>query len=152
MTSQDLTSGPIDRRTALAGVGVTAAALTVAAACSSNSSSAPAAASGSSSAPAAASPNAHVVGQLTRTANVPVGGGVIVGDTVVTQPTAGTFKGFSSTCTHAGCKVNQVVNGLIECPCHGSRFHLDGTVAQGPAARPLDPHPIKVQGDSIVTA
>jgi Rieske Fe-S protein len=146
MARLDSIAGPIDRRTALAGAGATAAALTLAAACSSGSSSSPTAAP-SAAAPAGAG---GPTGQLARTADVPVGGGVIVGDTVVTQPTAGTFEGFSSTCTHAGCKVNQVTNGLIECPCHGSRFHLDGTVAVGPAPRPLDPHPIKVQGDSIV--
>jgi Rieske Fe-S protein len=89
---------------------------------------------------------------LVPKAQVPVGGGVIAGDTVVTQPAAGTFEGFSTTCPHLGCKVNQVVNGLIQCPCHGSEFHLDGSVARGPASRPLDPRPVKVSGDSIVQA
>lgn len=142
MTAHDLTSGPLDRRTALAGAGVTAAALTLAAACSSNSSS------GSSAAADTPAPGAPLV----RAADVPVGGGVIVGDTVVTQPTAGKFEGYSTTCTHAGCKVNKIVSGLIECPCHGSEFRLDGTVARGPAERPLDTHPVKVSGESIVRA
>ncbi len=144
MTNHDLTQGPVDRRTVMAGVGITAAALTLTAACSSNDSSTAVA--------SAAPPPGAPAGQLARTSDVPVGGGVIVGDTVITQPTAGKFEGFSSTCTHAGCKVNQVVGGLIECPCHGSRFRLDGTVAQGPAPRPLDPHPVKVQGGAIVNA
>ncbi|MGF6885821.1 Rieske Fe-S protein [Nocardia sp. GAS34] len=151
MTRHDLSAGPVDRRTALAGAGVTAAALTLAAACSSNDSSAPAASS-ATVAPAASGAPAAPSGALVSTAQVPVGGGVIVGDTVVTQPTAGTFEGFSTTCTHAGCKVNQVVNGLIQCPCHGSEFHLDGSVARGPASRPLDAHPVKVSGDSVIRA
>ena len=87
---------------------------------------------------------------ITKTSEVPVGSGVIVGEVVVTQAAAGDFKGFSSTCTHAGCAVNEVVDGKIICPCHGSKFNLDGSVANGPATKPLASQPIAVQGDSIV--
>ncbi len=65
---------------------------------------------------------------LTKTGDVPVGSGVIVGKTVVTQPTAGEFKAFSAVCTHSGCLVNKVADGTIDCPCHGSKFSLDGQV------------------------
>ena len=68
-----------------------------------------------------------------RPSDVPVGSGVIVDDVVVTQPAAGEFKGFSAKCTHKGCAVNKVADGTIDCPCHGSKFNLDGTVANGPA-------------------
>jgi Rieske Fe-S protein len=95
---------------------------------------------GSPGAPAAA---------LARTADVPVGSGVIVGDIVITQPTAGVFDAFSTVCTHAGCNVSEVTD-VISCPCHGSKFKLDGTVSNGPAKRPLEAKAIKVQGDSIV--
>lgn len=87
---------------------------------------------------------------ITKTADVPVGSGVIVGEVVVTQAAAGDFKGFSSTCTHAGCAVNEVVDGTINCPCHGSKFNLDGSVAKGPATKPLESKVVTVQGDSIV--
>ena len=87
---------------------------------------------------------------IAKAADVPVGGGVVVDETVVTQPTAGVFKGFSSTCTHAGCTVRDVADGTINCPCHGSKFNLDGTVANGPAARPLEAKSVSLQGDSIV--
>ncbi|MFI1916323.1 ubiquinol-cytochrome c reductase iron-sulfur subunit [Nocardia sp. NPDC020380] len=136
----------LDRRTALAATGVAATALT-AVACSSNS-TAPAAASTN---PAAAPDKKQDPADLAAVSDVPVGGGLIVGDTVITQPVAGTFDGFSSTCTHLGCKVNAIADGVIKCPCHGSEFHLDGTVAQGPAARPLDSKPVKVSGDRIVS-
>ena len=79
-----------------------------------------------------------------------VGSGVIVGDIVVTQPTAGVFKGLSAICTHAGCTVSAVAGETIKCPCHGSRYNLDGSVARGPAFAPLRAEPISVQGDSIV--
>jgi Rieske Fe-S protein len=75
---------------------------------------------------------------------------VITGDIVLTQPSAGVFKAFSAVCTHAGCTVSKVANGTIDCPCHGSKFNLDGTVATGPASRPLEPKTVLVRGDSIV--
>ncbi|WP_458688292.1 Rieske (2Fe-2S) protein, partial [Nocardia tengchongensis] len=58
---------------------------------------------------------------LAGTADVPVGGGVILGDTVVTQPNAGNFLAFSSVCPHQGCAVNAISGGVINCPCHGSQ-------------------------------
>ncbi|MGW5107354.1 QcrA and Rieske domain-containing protein [Nocardia sp. NPDC004123] len=141
----------MDRRTALATTAVAATALTVAG-CSSTSDKSASAAPNPAPAendPAAAKKQGNV---LASTSDVPVGGGIISGDTVITQPVAGTFDGFSSTCTHLGCKVNAVEGGLIKCPCHGSTFNLDGTVAGGPAPRALDPRAIRVDGDQIVSA
>jgi Rieske Fe-S protein len=92
---------------------------------------------------------------LAETAEIPVGGGKIFADekVVVTQPSKGTFKGFSAICTHAGCALSQVKNGTIDCPCHGSKFHIaDGSVAQGPALKPLAPAEISVEGNSIELA
>ncbi|OBK77667.1 ubiquinol-cytochrome c reductase iron-sulfur subunit [Mycobacterium sp. 1274761.0] len=89
-------------------------------------------------------------GAIAKKSEVPVGSGVIVDDVVVTQPAAGEFKAFSTTCTHKGCAVNTVADGTINCPCHGSKFNLDGTVANGPATLPLKAKNISVEGDSIV--
>ena len=89
---------------------------------------------------------------IAKTADVPVGSGVIVGEVVLTQPSAGDFKGFSAICTHKGCMVDKVAEGTIDCPCHGSKFNLDGSVANGPATKPLEPAAVTVQGDSIVLA
>ena len=101
-----------------------------------------------SSTTTAAAPAAPKV--IAKTADVPVGSGVIVDKVVVTQPTAGVFKGFSSTCTHKGCTVDKIADGTIDCPCHGSKFNLDGSVAKGPAQKPLPTEDIVVQGDEIV--
>jgi len=87
---------------------------------------------------------------IAKASDVPVGSGVIVEDIVVTQPSAGVFNGFSATCTHAGCTVSEVAGGTINCPCHGSKYNLDGSVANGPAQRPLETKVVSVQGDSIV--
>jgi Rieske Fe-S protein len=85
--------------------------------------------------------------ELGATAQIPVGGGKIFGEqnVVVTQPSAGVFKAFTATCTHQGCQVSQVTGGLIQCMCHGSEFRIaDGSVAQGPATRPLAEAPMTV--------
>jgi len=41
---------------------------------------------------------------------------------------------FSRRCTHLGCRIQSDAAGeAFECPCHGSRFDLDGRVTRGPA-------------------
>lgn len=97
-----------------------------------------------------AGPGQPAADALAKTADIPVGGGVIVGDTVVTQPSAGTFVGLSSVCTHAGCTVASVSGGTINCPCHGSKYKLDGTVSNGPATKSLAAKTVRVVGDSVV--
>jgi len=91
---------------------------------------------------------------LVAVADVPVGGGVILADhqMVVTQPTAGEFKGFSFVCTHQGCPVTQVQDGLILCPCHGSRFSIATGAPQpgSPATKPLAGRSVARQGDEVV--
>jgi len=48
------------------------------------------------------------------------------------------FRALSSVCTHLGCVTRfQPDKGIIACPCHGSRYNLDGEVIAGPAPRPL---------------
>ncbi|MGZ4530683.1 MAG: Rieske (2Fe-2S) protein [Mycobacterium sp.] len=141
----------IPRQKFIQGAGIALAATAVGACTSTDTkpdatSSLGAAPSVSDSAPTTGAP-AKVIA---KTSDVPVGSGVIVDDIVVTQPSPGVFKGLSATCTHAGCTVCDVVGGTINCPCHGSKFNLDGSVANGPATRPLPAEAISVQGDSIV--
>ena len=90
-------------------------------------------------------------GGLAATSDIPVGGGVVFchQGVVVTQPSPGTFKGFTSTCTHQGCQVAEVTD-TINCTCHGSKFSIaDGAVENPPAPRPLPAEEIMVEGNSI---
>ncbi|MEU0450459.1 Rieske (2Fe-2S) protein [Streptomyces tendae] len=96
--------------------------------------------------------NAGAGAALAATADIPEGGGKVFPDqkVVVTQPAAGDFKAFSATCTHQGCAVKSVADGVINCPCHNSSFSItDGSVQGGPAPKPLPAVQITVSGDSI---
>jgi Rieske Fe-S protein len=131
---------PITRRRVIATTGVLAASTAVVAACGSSS-------------PGASAPTSGGAGAVTvSTDQVPVGGGVIVGDrgVVVTQPVAGTYKAFSALCTHQGCTVAAIQNGSIVCPCHGGSFSIiDGSVQGGPPPAPLDPKQVSVSGTTV---
>ncbi len=91
---------------------------------------------------------------LAKAADVPVGGGLIVTDAkvVVTQPTAGSFSAFSVACPHKGCAVNAIQGSEIICPCHNSKFGLNGAVIAGPATSGLTPVAVKVADGSVVKA
>jgi len=88
--------------------------------------------------------------KLVAAADVPVGSGTIVDGTLVTQPSAGVFKGFIARCTHAGCALSKVIDGAALCPCHSSTFGMDGQVLRGPAMEPLRARAVKVSGREIV--
>jgi cytochrome b6-f complex iron-sulfur subunit/menaquinol-cytochrome c reductase iron-sulfur subunit len=52
----------------------------------------------------------------------------------------------SATCPHLGCGIVVRNDGQpgFACPCHDSRFHADGVLEKGPAARGMDPLPVRV--------
>jgi Rieske Fe-S protein len=98
------------------------------------------------------SPQADGAVALTRTDDVPVGGGVIftADRVVVTQPRAGDFKCFSAVCTHEGCLVTGVGSTIV-CNCHGSSFDLaTGEVLGGPAPAPLPAVDFTINKDQVV--
>ncbi|OAH12229.1 FAD-dependent oxidoreductase [Streptomyces jeddahensis] len=50
----------------------------------------------------------------------------------------GALHAVSARCTHLGCIVGfNSAERSWDCPCHGSRFSVDGEVLEGPANRPL---------------
>lgn len=131
----------VDRRTVLRG-GAAAGLVAVAA---------PALAACSGSSQGSGQPQRTTV----KTADVPVGGGVIedAAGVVVVQPTAGEYKAYSAICPHQGCEVDRVSGGEIMCPCHGSTFRVsDGGVVTGPATQGLTVLTSAVQGDEVVVS
>jgi Rieske Fe-S protein len=91
-------------------------------------------------------------GGLGKTSDIPVGGGKIFKSekVVVTQPKPGEFKAFSAVCTHRGCTVGSISGGKIHCPCHGSAFNVtDGSVANGPATKPLPSKNVTVENGEL---
>ena len=163
MTQEPQTDSLATRRGVLAGVGLVGLASAITA-CGAGASSSSTPAAGSAVTPggpasSAASGGAGGGGSsapagnaLASTSQIPVGSGMVFSgqQVVVTQPSAGEFKAFSAVCTHMGCIVNQVSNGTIDCPCHGSQYSIKtGDVVAGPAPKPLPAKQIKVSGDSI---
>lgn len=101
------------------------------------------------------------VAAVASTGDVAVGGGLILTEQnlVITQPEEGEFKGFSATCTHQGCTVSEVTDGVIICNCHNSQFSIvDGSVVQAAQGltpdqqAPLPAAGIAVEGDAITLA
>ncbi|HZA72833.1 MAG TPA: Rieske (2Fe-2S) protein [Propionibacteriaceae bacterium] len=138
----------LSRRTVIKHAGLAAAALAGLSACTNygsgggTPSSAPATSAGAGGAATA------------KTADIPVGGGKIFADiqAVITQPTEGEFKAFSSICTHQNCPVTEVTD-TINCSCHGSRFSIaDGSVVNPPATNPLGAREVTVDGDELTVA
>lgn len=61
----------------------------------------------------------------------------------------GCFTAVWRVCTHGACDVEARAHELY-CPCHGSRFGLDGAVLQGPATRALRSFKVVREGDALV--
>ena len=86
---------------------------------------------------------------------MPVGGGKIfkAEKVMVTQPSEGEFKAFSTVCTHQGCPITKLDGDEIDCSCHGSRFSIaDGSVVNGPATKPLEELKVTVKGDNLTVS
>ena len=59
-------------------------------------------------------------------------------DLLVVRKSMMTFITVDIKCTHKGCDVGyDAENTCFLCPCHESRFELDGQIRNGPAEKPL---------------
>jgi len=92
---------------------------------------------------------AHLIGDRLTSADVaspdevPAGEARVVraglGKVGVHRDDDGRLHAVSLRCTHLGCLVHwNEAERSWDCPCHGSRFGVDGEVLAGPATRPLE--------------
>jgi cytochrome b6-f complex iron-sulfur subunit len=62
----------------------------------------------------------------------------------------GEWHAVDRLCTHKGCKVDFNANGLeYVCPCHGSKFAVDGEVLNPPARMPLKRYTVVVNDNTV---
>ncbi|WP_219416646.1 FAD-dependent oxidoreductase [Pseudonocardia nigra] len=83
-----------------------------------------------------------VPGQIASAAQIPPGQAGVVRSgadrTGVYRDDDGELHAVSMRCTHLGCLVRfNAAETSWDCPCHGSRFDVDGNVLEGPAVDPL---------------
>lgn len=74
-----------------------------------------------------------------------------IADVYITRVSQTIAETVSTTCTHLGCQINAYNSSTRQynCPCHGSIFNSDGTVAQGPATSSLPTYPTQITPDAI---
>lgn len=66
------------------------------------------------------------------------------------RQTDGGFIALYRKCTHLGCAVPwEPAEQQFICPCHASRFEMDGQVINAPAPRPLDRFPITIENGMV---
>jgi nitrite reductase/ring-hydroxylating ferredoxin subunit len=109
----------------------------------------------SSSGDGAGSGGTTASGSIGKVTDVPVGEAKIytAEKVVVSQPTEGDFKAFSTICTHQQCPITKLEGDEIECTCHGSRFKAsDGSVVNGPASKPLAALKVAVKNGEITVS
>ena len=80
-------------------------------------------------------------------AQVPTGEARVVRDGLgkvgVYRDHDGAVHAVSLRCTHLGCLLRfNSAETSWDCPCHGSRFDVDGRVLEGPAVDPLEPREV----------
>jgi glycine/D-amino acid oxidase-like deaminating enzyme/nitrite reductase/ring-hydroxylating ferredoxin subunit len=73
---------------------------------------------------------------------IPCGHGALIRDGLAPvaayRDEEGSLHAVSAVCTHLGCVVQwNAGEKSWDCPCHGSRFGIDGAVLNGPAREPL---------------
>lgn len=62
----------------------------------------------------------------------------------------GEVSGLSLVCKHRGCEVEfNADEKTWDCPCHGSRYNLDGSLMKGPAKSGLDSVMIKIESGKV---
>ena len=86
---------------------------------------------------------------------IPVGemrGYEVEGAPVALANQDGTIHAFSNVCTHMSCSLDdgELVDGQVQCLCHGSVFDLTtGEPTELPATEPIRVYPVRVEADDV---
>jgi len=94
-------------------------------------------------------PTAFEIGEID---NYPLGSRTLIANArAILLHTPQGYRTLSLICPHLGCLVTYDGDGFT-CPCHGSRFDLDGSLANGPADRDLESLKVETNpsGDLVV--
>jgi cytochrome b6-f complex iron-sulfur subunit len=72
---------------------------------------------------------------------------------IVIRTGASSVAALSDICTHQGCNMTFVASSqILNCPCHGAQFGLDGRVRRGPATVPVKVYTATLEGTTVVIA
>ncbi len=70
---------------------------------------------------------------------------------IINRESSTVFHALDSECTHASCVVGAYIAGASSCPCHGSRYGIDGRRLSGPAPLSLKKFPITFDGADVLS-
>jgi 3-phenylpropionate/trans-cinnamate dioxygenase ferredoxin component len=80
----------------------------------------------------------------------------VAGSRVAVLHLDGQVLAFGDECTHRGCSLSEGEadpEGIVTCPCHGSRFDAEtGEPTEGPADEPLPVYPARVDDGWVEVA
>lgn len=75
----------------------------------------------------------------------------VLGSVLVMYNQKNSIIAIDPTCTHAGCTVAwKKQEKAFVCPCHQSKFTMEGKVIKGIAKLPLNSYNVKIEGDNIL--
>ena len=78
------------------------------------------------------------------------GGFIVDSGIIIANSDGDNYVALSSICTHQACTVGySVQNNNFPCPCHGSVFNSNGSVANGPATQPLKQYTVTRDGNIL---
>lgn len=81
--------------------------------------------------------------------DIPTNGALVFRESrVVIMRNEHDVSAFSLICTHLGCTLTVTPTDMV-CPCHGSRFSLNGKVVKGPAGSPLTRLGVELSGNTV---